>query len=530
MSEKKELSGTIGEGIYFSDLFVQFVEEEFSGGLLIWAGETETEARIYFSKGRPFHCSGTFYEGNRIGEILKKLGMVNSDDVDLALRVQELSEEKKTELIGSLLKREAFLSEEALEAGLQIQTTKRIMECFGISTGMWHGLSSKRSDIVKKGAVIDPWQVINPGIEAFSSPTELRDFSDDLLGKSVQVTCDPSVLENYGIGPEHEDIVQALSKPRKPAHLEKAFGKTNARAILKALNLCGFIEKFPAKKGVPLEKSRPKPEVINEPILTSTSNVKEPEVSKREPEPRPVSSISKYDEATLRIISEIESTHETYDNKNYFDLLGVTPQSNKRELRAKYTEMVRKFHPDTLGSKRLSPEVMSKAADVSSRLNEAFQTLSNEDSRAEYLKIYNDARIGGKMSQIGLLDEADKKFKMAQILIKKKDFDKAREYLTYATNTIPEDGRYKASLAWSIWIDPKMPNDEHLEEVTKLLEQAVRLSPADPDALFYYGSILKFRGNKNLALKYFKKCVEKQNNHTDAMREIRLLRSRNRGQ
>ena len=60
---------------------------------------------------------------------------------------------------------------------------------------------------------------------------------------------------------------------------------------------------------------------------------------------------------------EIESTHETYDNKNYFDLLR-TPQSNKRELRAKYTEMVRKFHPDTLGSKRLSPEVMSKA-DVS---------------------------------------------------------------------------------------------------------------------------------------------------------------------
>ena len=161
---KKELSGTIGEGTYFSDLFVQFVEEGFSGGLLVWAGETETEARIYFSKGRPFHCSGTFYEGNRIGEILKKLGMVNSDDVDLALRVQELSEEKKTELIGSLLKREAFLSEDALEAGLQIQTKKRIMEC-GISTGMWHGLSSKRSDIVKKVAVIDPWQVIAPELK-----------------------------------------------------------------------------------------------------------------------------------------------------------------------------------------------------------------------------------------------------------------------------------------------------------------------------------------------------------------------------
>ena len=528
MSDAKELSGAIGEGTYFSDLFVQFVESEFSGGLLIWANETETEARIYFSKGRPFHCSGTFYEGNRIGEILTKLGMTTADDVDLALRVQELSEEKKAELIGELLKREAFLSEDALEAGLQIQTKKRLMQCFGISKGMWHGLSSKRSDIVKKGAVINPWQVIAPGIKEFSCANELRDFSDDLLGKSVKLTCDTTVLENYGVDSEYDEIIQALNKPRKPTHLEKTFGKSETRSLIKTLSLCGFIERLSAKKGVPLEKARAKSEALNSAVTSAAEAIPEPPPPK--PEPRPVSSISKYDEATLKLIAEIESTHETYDSKNYFDLLGLTPQSNKRELRAKYTEIVRKFHPDTLGSKRLSPDVMSKAADVSARLNEAFQTLSNEESRAEYLKIYNDARIGGNMNKIGLIEEADKKFKMALILMKKRDFEQAREYLNYATKTVPEDGRYKAQLAWSMWIDPKMPNENHLEEITSLLEQAVRLSPLDPDALFYYGSILKFRGNKNLALKYFKKCVEQQNNHTDAKREIRLLRSRSRSQ
>ena len=108
------------------------------------------------------------------------------------------------------------------------------MECFGISVaGTWHGLSSKRSDIVKKGAVIDPWQVIAPGIQSYAVANELRDFSDDLLGKSVKLTCDIAILENYAIDIDNNDLIQTLGKPRKPASLEKAFGKSEVRATLK---------------------------------------------------------------------------------------------------------------------------------------------------------------------------------------------------------------------------------------------------------------------------------------------------------
>ena len=67
-----------------------------------------------------------------------------------------------------------------------------------------------------------------------------------------------------------------------------------------------------------------------------------------------------------------------------------------------------------------------------------------------------------------------------------------------------------------------MSNEEHLEEAP-VTEQAVRL-PSDPDALFYYGSILKFRGNKTGA-EAFQKMRREAKQPTDAMREIRLLRS-----
>ena len=523
MGDQEELSGEFGKNAYFSDLFAKCIELEFSGGVLVWSEQAENEGRVFFIRGRPFHCSGEIFAGNQIGVILEKLGMVTQDDVDLALRVQELQEGKDKELLGELLSREARVPEAAIEAALQIQTKKRLIECFGISRGMWRGLWSKREDIVKKGAVIEPWDVLLPGLTNHASDTELRDFSDDVLGTAVKLTCPIEALESYGVGEEHLPILELLEKPRRPDHIEKVHGRKETRTLLKTLNLAGLLEKSSAKKGVPIAKPRVKPRNTSEPEIAPREETPVPK-----PTPRVQSTISKYDDATLKVIADIDSLFEKLESLNYFEVLEATPQSNGRELRAKYTEMVRKFHPDTLGSKKLSPETMSKAADISSRLNEAFQTLTSDEARAEYLKIFNDARIGGKINQKALLEEAEKKFKMATVLLKKKDFKQAREYLNYACKTIPEDGRFKAHLAWSLWIDPSLMNDAVIDRVIELLSESVELSPDDPDAHFYFGSVLKMNGDIQRAIKHFKKCVELKSNYTEAIRELRLLRSRSR--
>jgi len=525
MPSQEDMEGEFGNGQYFSDLFVKCIELPFSGGILVWSEEAETEGRIFFSQGRPFLCSGELYPKHKLGEILQKLGMVTEDDVDLALRVQQTQEDEQLELLGTLLQREAYVSEDAIEAALQIQTKKRLIDTFGIERGMWRALWSERQDLIKKGAIIEPWDVLVPGITLNSSSVELRDLSDELLGNAVKLTCPIEALEKYGATEEHEPFFTLLEKPRRPDHIEKSLGRQQTRSLLKALSLSGVLERYPARKGIPIESpqqktKRPNSKEAPERIATP---VREEVI---EPIPRIRSSITKYDDATLRIIVNIETTYEKLDEMNYFEVLDANPHSNGRELRAKYTELVRKFHPDALGPKKLSKEVLSKAADISARLNESFQTLTHDNDRAEYLKIYNDQRIGGKTSQKSLLDEADKKFKMATVLLKKKDFEKAREYLNYACNMIPNDGRYKAHLAWSLWIDPSLVNETINERVMELLSEAVSLSPSDPETHFYYGSVLKMNGDIKAAIKHFKVCVGLKPNYTEAVRELRLLRSR----
>lgn len=60
--------------------------------------------------------------------------------------------------------------------------------------------------------------------------------------------------------------------------------------------------------------------------------------------------------------------------KNYYDILGVTPDVEMPELKSVYRRLVRKYHPD------INPAGEERFRDIT----EAYQTLSNENLRKKY--------------------------------------------------------------------------------------------------------------------------------------------------
>ena len=59
---------------------------------------------------------------------------------------------------------------------------------------------------------------------------------------------------------------------------------------------------------------------------------------------------------------------------NYYDILGVTPDSDETEIKKSYRRLARKYHPD------INPQAIGKFKDI----NEAYSTLSNEKKRMQY--------------------------------------------------------------------------------------------------------------------------------------------------
>ena len=67
---------------------------------------------------------------------------------------------------------------------------------------------------------------------------------------------------------------------------------------------------------------------------------------------------------------------------DFYELLGIKKDATKEEIKKAYRDMVKKYHPDVNKSDEASKIIIS--------LNEAKETLLDDDKRSEYDKLLND--------------------------------------------------------------------------------------------------------------------------------------------
>ena len=63
--------------------------------------------------------------------------------------------------------------------------------------------------------------------------------------------------------------------------------------------------------------------------------------------------------------------------RNYYEVLGLPPGATTDQIKKKYRELARKFHPDVIQDKALGQRVFSQ-------INQAYRILGDPDRRAQY--------------------------------------------------------------------------------------------------------------------------------------------------
>jgi tetratricopeptide (TPR) repeat protein len=211
------------------------------------------------------------------------------------------------------------------------------------------------------------------------------------------------------------------------------------------------------------------------------------------------------------------------DKQNYFEMLGVTPETSTDDVKHAYITLAKTWHPDRLPT--VLAEVKDECARVFARMSEAHQTLTDAEKRKRYLTLMKE---GGEtpeaQQEIQNVVGASVEFQKAEICLRKNDLAQAGELARHAVEMDPNQAEYIALLAWIE--SQKDASAEATQARIADLDRAIKINDRCERAYYYRAMLYKRHNRDGPAFKDFKKIAELNPKNIDAQREIRLYEMR----
>lgn len=536
----RPFSGSIGPDFWFSDLLLAIIQNRFTGGILLKLPDGPRV--LFFDDGDPIHATGTGFTDNYLGQVCVQEGLLNASLVLNALEWQKNNSDQDKPLLGQILVTRLQVPNDKLQTALLTQCLERFKSCFGLTDVPFDAAPGRNERISKLGVQTDSWPLLLAGLKSHASDTELRQTTNRVLGRSIRLKGSIKQIETLmPLDPLERQGLRYLEKLRKPDQLERSVDRRTARAVIRMLELLDLLELQSASKAIPISRVlRTTPAALPATHRETVSAAPTSSVDSLPAQTGPTVSSSvpsRVQARTSRLkaaevdtfCAEIEDVHLRLGDQNYFEVLGVDHNCSSAELRKRFTELAKKYHPDAVISvTSVRPDLAQKVREISAQVNEAYAVLANRESRKEYEQqlVKGYARVDNQ-HQNKVLD-AEVKAKMAKVRVKAKDYAKARSLLKIAIQNDPNTPAYRAELGWAMFADPDFDRQTALSEGLELLERALKENAESAQTHYYLGRIYKFQGKSKLAAQRFNTAAKLDPNFTEAVREVRLLTDRAR--
>jgi curved DNA-binding protein CbpA len=199
--------------------------------------------------------------------------------------------------------------------------------------------------------------------------------------------------------------------------------------------------------------------------------------------------------------------------KDFFVRLGVAESAGRDEVKKAFLAIARQFHPDRFASPALA-DLQDAVRDFFAAVNEAYEALSDDRRRAEYL--------ASRKGQAAANAEAARvDFLKAEACLRTRDFQRARGFLESALRADPK-AEYKAALASAFLADPQRRD---VQRARQLLAEATQ-DPACDRAFHVAGLLCRDDGDEAAAERHFRAAANANPRNADALRELRRLEAR----
>lgn len=220
---------------------------------------------------------------------------------------------------------------------------------------------------------------------------------------------------------------------------------------------------------------------------------------------------------------------EAYRKKSFFERLTVTEKTSDEDVRQRYADLVKIHHPDTLRP-GVAEALRTVREEFFQAVTEAFEALETSDQRYNYALDLDAGRVGqgDEQERVRALLEAETSFKKAEILLRMKKYDEALEMVGAAIELVPDEHEFKIFEAYANYLN-ETRRGENSGDATKAIKAILGVLKIDANiarGYLYLGYLHKSVSKNELAVKYFKKVLEYDEAHPEAVREVRLANAR----
>ena len=227
--------------------------------------------------------------------------------------------------------------------------------------------------------------------------------------------------------------------------------------------------------------------------------------------------------------AELEKLAATLGRQNHFQRLNVTEKNSDDEVRARYGELAKRHHPDTLPAGS-SQSLIDARRRVFELVSESFAALETEDQRYRYSHDLEHGLVGGTddLQKVQNALQAETLFRKAEVLLRVRKYTECLEHLDQAMALAPGETEFKVYRAWATYLanarggNASAAAQSAIKEILTFLKSDANIA----SGYLFLGHLHKALDKQDVALRYFEKVLEYQENHPEAIREVRVANMR----